>query len=321
MNLQQDINELNRSRRHIIAGFAIAALLGLSFISLFIYKFLGDPAPVDSATDVFSQFARTHLLMIVACFGLMISLIYAGLSYAKFKTIYKEIFVRKPLADNFDNLRYEWANGFSMDTIKSIFPYTTPPKNYNCSEDLIKASYNGVPFEMSDVMVYFSASGNNKYFLGRMMIIDLPDKLTNSVQIFSKTFTKNYNIPFMSDIEMDSVEFNREYLIKAANPHDAFYLLTPHMMEHIQKLSKRFEGIAIHAFGNKIAFALRNGNTNSFDPKKWYKKISYQEEIYNIYNEIEDIKSIISTICSLGSNPDNSQDNLMPGSFRITYRH
>ena len=37
--------------------------------------------------------------------------------------------------------------------------------------------------------------------------------------------------------------------------------------------------------------------------------------------EIEDIKSIISTICSLGSNPDNSQDNLMPGSFRITYRH
>ena len=94
---------------------------------------------------------------------------------------------------------------------------------------------------------------------------------------------------------MNLLEFNREYLIKAANPHDAFYLLTPHMMEHIQKLSKRFEGIAIHAFGNKIAFALRNGNTNSFDPKKWYKKISYQEEIYNVYNEIEDIKSIIST--------------------------
>ncbi len=321
MNLQQSINELNRSRRHIIAGFAVAALLGLSALAFFLFNFLSGPTSVDSAADVYSQFARTRIFMVLIPIGLIICMIYAGLSYVKFKTIYKEILIRKPLADNFDNLQYEWANGFSMDTIKSIFPYTAPPQNYNCSEDLIKASYNGIPFEMSDVMVYFNAAGNNKYFLGRMMIIDLPDKLTNSVQIFSKTFTKNYNIPFMSDIEMDSVEFNREFLSKAGEPHDTFYLLTPHMMEHIQKLSMRFEGIAIHAFGNKIAFALRKGNTNSFDLKKWYKKISYQEELYNVYNEIEDIKSIISTICNLGSNPNNSQGNLMPGSFRISYRH
>ncbi len=323
MKYQENLIALNRLRGRIIAGVAIAILIAAIGLGMFFYKFFSPITPSDLNINPMDEFNRNRAITTVFSIVLMGDLLFAVLYYESFKRLYKEFIVKKPLDESFDNLNYEWANGFSIETIQSFFPYTSHPKDTNYSEDLIQASYKGIPFELSDVMVYFNASGNNKYFMGRMMVIDLPDKLTNSVQIFSKTFTKNYNLPYLPDIEMDSVEFNRNYIVKAANPHDAFYLLTPHMMEHIDKLSKRFEGIAIHAFGNKIAFALRNNNTNSFDPAKWYKKVNYQDELSKVYREIDDIKAIISVINDLGSNSERTapaQDNLTPGGFRITHK-
>lgn len=229
--------------------------------------------------------------------------IYAVVTFIKFKYVYKEVFVRIPLNDNFDNVNYEWAKGFSPDTIQKCFNFVS---QVNRSEDLINASYKDIPFEMSDVMATFKTLGPEKHFRGRMLIIDLPDKILDSVQLFSTKFAKKYNISYTSNIEMDSVEFNREFMIKATDPHDAFYLLTPHMMEHISKMSTRFEGIAMHAFGNKVALALENKNIDSFDPKKWYKKVNYQNEISKVYKEIEDIKMIISNIYDLRSNPNEN---------------
>ena len=245
----------------------------------------------------------------------------------EYKKLYKEIFIERPLIDSFDNLRYDWKRGFSNKTVENFLICRMGNKFY--SEDLVQGASQGISFEMSDVWVRHHSAGRKKtstYFRGKVIVFELPNANLGSVQVFTKNYknrTTNQPTVYLQNVVTGNMEFDKLYAVDATAPQDVQYLLTPHFMEHLCLLTRRFQSVAVHAYGNKMVLALRNDFVDSLDAKSVFKRVSYQKEVAKVNEEINDIRNVCSLIYDLGSTPYISQvraaDPGASGGFVIEY--
>ena len=208
------------------------------------------------------------------------------------KALYKDAFVREPLANNFENVIYQPGRGFSLDSVKSFQLCTTGNRFY--TEDYIRADYQGVNFEVAQVFLgYVDNSGDSSYsktyFDGRMMVFNFPNKLVSSVIIFDRKFK----------VELEAVQFNKDFDVYAPDPHDAFYLLTPPVMERLQALATKYEGIAMNVIGSRVVLAFHEPGKNAFDSNISIGKVDIDLEMKKVQAEIDDIKAFISVLLNL----------------------
>ena len=305
MNFEQGVKEMNRVRHRAILGYG-----------LIIFGFI-------SGGVLMVMFSPVILLLGFAI--MILGAFFAKGTVKEYKNLYKDLFIKRPLTENFDNVHYDWTSGFSEKTVENFQICRMGNRFY--SEDLVQASYQGIPFEMSDVIVKTNSPGQKVdkiHFQGRILVFDLPNKNLNSVQVYSKMFRNKTDLTTavnIQNIEMENVEFNKKFLIRAISPQDAFYLLTPQLMERIMAYSQRFQNIAIHACGNKMVLALNDLSKDSFDADITFKKVSYQEEAAKINKEINDIKAIISIINNMnpGTSETDEAKTLKPGGFLIEH--
>ena len=110
--------------------------------------------------------------------------------------------------------------------------------------DYIKASYRGVGLELCDLMLEeevretttdsdgnsTSDTSNKIVFVGQWLILDFHKELSADLGVF-EGLRKRYD-----QIETENAEFNKRYGISCDSVHDAFYILTPNMMEHIMAM-------------------------------------------------------------------------------------
>lgn len=234
-----------------------------------------------------------------------------------FKLIYKQLFVEEPLRRNFSNVIYHWDKGFTSDAV-SQFGLCCMGNRFH-SEDYICAGYNGVNFELSQVKVqYHTSSGKSShtvtYFDGRMMVVDFPEKMVLSVQIFSDNFAyRGRQLTGLRDekVEMESVNFNKHFDVRAVNPHDAFYLLTPQFMERLELLLKKYHSIAVHVSNGKMFIGMKEPYNDAFDVKRGVKSISYPDEMAKVQGDIDDIKAIISIVKDMQNRPGPVKNDRM----------
>ena len=229
----------------------------------------------------------------------------------KYKAVYKQLFVEDALNRHFSNVFYSWKSGFTKERVKT-FGLNMLGNKYS-SEDYLRATLDGVDFEMSDVTIQDVRSTGKStytvtYFKGRMMVFDFPDKNVNSVQVFTDTY-KYRGKPFGNikpqKVEMEGVAFNKKFDVFSLSPHDAFYLLTPNFMEKLDRLASRYPSIALHISMNKIYIGFNEPTNNAFDTKSMLTNISYDQEVKKIEKDINDIKYIISMIRELHANSGN----------------
>ncbi|MGN0367665.1 MAG: DUF3137 domain-containing protein [Wujia sp.] len=217
----------------------------------------------------------------------------------QFQYVYKETFARSILEEVFENVTCDWNMGFSEPAVERFG--LTQHGNRFSSEDYIKGSYQGVTFEQSDVVVkHVVRSGKQThtyiYFKGRMFSFDLDKTLDGSVVIFSKSFMYPGNCNGMrhEKVDMESQEFNKTFKTKSIYPHDAFYVLTPQMMECIERLQRTYGNVAMRFVGRKLHVAINmsgdafNGNIN--------KPIVYVEEKNKIRQDTNVILDIVKTL-------------------------
>ena len=255
----------------------------------------------------------TKYIYLLAIFGIII-FIY-GIKNLKpyteeYKALYKQIFVEEPLRKNFENVIYSWRGGFNENLVRSFCLCNMG--NRFSSEDYIRASYYGVNFEISDVYVaQHTSTGRSShttiYFKGRMMMFDFPEKLVNSVRIYSKNFRYRAGGFFANrsnKVEMESVSFNNDFDVMTSNDHDAFYLLTPPFMEKMYQLEKKHKSIALHIVGNKVVIGFNEPANNAFDASNMSKELSYPDEMNKIESDINDIKDVINIIRDLNRGND-----------------
>lgn len=239
------------------------------------------------------------LIMVIAIILIILGVKFNTKYSKEFKKIYKEIFVEGTLKENFNNVYYDPTRGFSEMAVRG-FDLNMMGNRFR-SEDYIRASFKGINFETSDVYIaQHTSSGKSShttvYFEGRMIILDFPEKYVNSVRVYSKAFA--YRQGRLSGlvsnkVAMESVDFNKIFDVLTLNDHDAFYLLTPQLMERFQVLQRRYGSIAFHIRGNKLIIAFNEVNNNAFDPKSMWSKIEYEAEKRKVQADIGDIKQIL----------------------------
>jgi len=219
------------------------------------------------------------------------------------KSLYKDAFVREPLARNFEQVVYEPTKGFSLPTVLS-FQLCKQGDIFD-SEDYIRAVHRGVMFEEAQVWLrgnevkVGNSSQPTTFFKGRIMVFNFPSKIVSSVTVYDRNFEHRFlGKKEAKDlkVEMESVGFNNSFDVYSLAPHDAFYLLTPHVMERLQAMAGKVESIAMRVVGNCVILALHEPDNDAFDAKVNIGKVVYEQEIAKVQGDIDDIKMFIDVL-------------------------
>lgn len=181
---------------------------------------------------------------------------------------------------------------------------------YN-SNDLVIAQYKDTSFMQSDVHIeekheYRDSDGNRRttyvtIFKGRWMIFEFNKNFKANVQVCQKGFGNNKVNTWFSEtkfkkVEMESQEFNKNFKVYAQEPIDAFYILTPKIMEKIRNLDERNSGKILLCFVNNKLHVGIYDNNDSFEHSSVFKKINQEASTNSITTDIEKITMFIDEL-------------------------
>lgn len=147
-----------------------------------------------------------------------------------------------------------------------MFPF---PYSRTDGSDHIKAVYKGLSIELSDIELIneeeeTDADGNTErssatFFKGQWLICDFGKELSGEVYISERS--KKDRTIMKSDVTMENEAFAKRFCVKAEIPQEAYYILTPHMMEYIIKMANRSGGTVYMSFlrNGKMHVAVKTG--------------------------------------------------------------
>jgi len=165
------------------------------------------------------------------------------------------------------------------------------------SEDMIEGSFDGVRFRSCDVHQQ-DVRSNGKHttivtvFQGRFYEFDFNKVFKYNLLLLQKGQFR----PFegFNKVKMESIAFNSELKVYAKDEHEAFYILTPHFMEKLIELDRKyFDKITFSFLDNKLYIAVDN-RVDNFDIKAF--TVVNQTFLKTYVEEFEDMKEFITML-------------------------
>ena len=147
-----------------------------------------------------------------------------------------------------------------------VFPFS-----YNCADgsDHIKAVYHGLNIELGDIELINESevtdeegrteTTKNTQFKGQWLTCDFGKELAGEVYISERT--KKTRRSLKSNVTMDNEQFGKRFCVRADDPQEAYYVLTPHMMEYIISIADKSGGTVYMSFlrDGKLHVAVQTG--------------------------------------------------------------
>lgn len=190
----------------------------------------------------------------------------------EYKLMYKTLLVEDIYKQHFEDVSFNFESGYDKEYVANTQLISVG--NRYSSDDYISGIYQGVRFTRSDVhMQNVQRSGKTTttvtYFEGPWMVFDCPKSFTSSTKVAEKEFLNGGHPGWFSgfeEIKTESIKFNELFGVYTTNEHDAFYLLTPHFMEKLIELERKFEGKLTVGFINSQIHVLIYNNENALEP-------------------------------------------------------
>lgn len=301
MGISDSMNELEKLRKTNNVLKVMTFILPAALVVITVFSNLNSYRTNDSneygyetATKAAKTATLIPFLFIVVVAIFLASSHFLKQNKQKFQTIYKETFVVSALSNYFSQVVYHWQSGFSQNQVAN-FGLSRLGNRYS-SEDYLRGEYNGIRFEQSDVKIqYHSSNGKSSstttYFKGRMMAFDFPKNQVIGLQIYSKNFMYSDNRFRLQKVKMESDYFNKHFIVKTVNEHDAYYILTPALMERIQALKEKYRTLIMYFSAGRLCVGIE-GCTDTFDPPMM-RKLSYPEEKERVRRDVQDIIDVI----------------------------
>jgi len=287
------INEVKRKAR--IPGYIGFVCLALVILILALWLIALD----NSAGTVIVP------ILGVLFFVMVIAFIIMAIKQRKYRSLYKDFYVRHSINQVFSDANYNPNKGISFDTIASTKMLNMGDRFE--SSDYVSGKYKNVPFELSDVHIQeVVVISNGKtttttyttIFKGRWMIFDFNKTFKSNIKVAAKNFFGGRSTIFskLQRVKMESEEFNKKFYVFGDNEHDVFYILTPQLMEKIEELSDSIGGRVMLCFINsKLHVALNNGR-DYFEPNSIFSNKSDDDIVGQINNEIRQITMFIDKL-------------------------
>ena len=235
------------------------------------------------------------LLIIIGFFSGGIFIGYCVSQIKEISSEFKKVYVQIELDKVFPGSKFSCHYGFTEDEV--IHSNLLKNQDRYNSEDMIEGSFDGVKFRSSDVhQEDVRRSGKTTtvvtVFRGRVYEFD-----------FNKMFKYNLLLlqrgqfrPFggFTKVNMESIAFNSELKVYAKDDHEAFYILTPHFMEKLMELDRKYnDKITFSFLDNKLYIAVDN-RIDNFDIKAFQE---VNAKFLNSYVEqFEDMKEFITML-------------------------
>ena len=228
----------------------------------------------------------------------------AGLG-KKYREMYKGTLVDRVAREYFSEYRYLPDKGFERSYLKSL-GIMQFGSDYT-SEDTLQGVYNGVEFTRSDVYIADTTTdseGNSSttvYFRGQWLEIKPNKSFNTDLQIIQKGFgfTNRRKSIFTRKqdrrhvLETEDVAFNKSFQCMCQNDAEAFYLLTPQLMQSILKLSEVLPYKMMIAYVDNTLHVLVDTHRDSMEPSS-PKNGNFDRQIADLRQDMEIIVSVIT---------------------------
>lgn len=269
--LQKNARRWNRAASALFA----VAWLGLTAALLAFSLYVSAQEGISLQLELI---AASVTLPLVAAFGLYLLLyfLFVRWHYDRFNRAFKEKYVLQTLqaAGGFESLRYDPSRGFSYQEVWDSCVVATGEQKYFKSEDLLLGSFQGMPFAYCDVVTESlrrrgKRSRVETIFEGQILRFSLPEGSKWSfghLQIFEKELLSNLKgrtAPHKIQVEHEG--FNRRFQVFAADEHNAFYLLTPQMLEQIVQFADAAGCQTALTFVGPYLYVAMNSRRSMFD--------------------------------------------------------
>lgn len=168
------------------------------------------------------------------------------------------------------------------------------------TEDRIEGIYKGVKFLSVDVKSYQQSNSKNSsnvtvFFDGVLLTYDFNKPFDGELRIVEKEAGASGIVPRgLKKIEVESIDFNDNFKLYAADDLVAFYILTPPMIMALVDLRKTIKGaFNIKITGNTIYLAI-NGTKNHLECPTFRR---FQEQDYQkMIAGLTPIKMIVDSL-------------------------
>lgn len=240
--------------------------------------------------------------------GIIITHIISSKPSKKFSLAFKETFVLKSLMAVFTDLNYEPEKGIDESIIRNTQMMDMGDR-YS-SNDYISAKYKNISVEQADVHIEEEQQSTDSdgdttttwvtIFRGRWMIFDYNKNFKANIQVSQKGFGNSRINNWENELKykkvmMEDQLFNNEFRTYAQSEHEAFYVLTPSLMEKIKNLTNTINGKILLCFiDNKLHVGIQN-NKDSFE-HSIFTKINENKVIEEISKDIKLITNFVDEL-------------------------
>ena len=225
-----------------------------------------------------------------------------------YKRAYKAYFIQRQLAKFFTDIQYYHDKGLDKSILKESGLIDTG--NIYKSNDLVRAKYKKTNFIQADVEIIerieeHDKDGNEEVhyvttFEGRYLVFEFPKKFDYKMTVSYYGHGSYYINPKtgrgLSLIETESPNFNKHFLVYAEDGFEAFYILTPDILDKIEKLGEKYKNALSLIFSNNRLYVGLNDGNDTFEPPHPSEPINEKEEEQKIIKDIELITDLVDSL-------------------------
>ncbi|MFI3291177.1 MAG: DUF3137 domain-containing protein [Opitutales bacterium] len=243
----------------------------------FIFVFMG--ILLASVAYMFYDKKESGELVLLSLAGIAISIIgicviltIRANAIKKMKMFFAKRLMADYFSEIFENFDYNPTNRIDNHILRSQM-FLNGRIDEISGSDYISANYKGLELEMSDVSltevkVTIDSKGRrresrHKFFKGLWCVCDLKRTLQTDLWIIEKRgFLNSHH----GTVDTDNEAFNKHFAVYTKTPVEAFYVLTPHMMEYIEAIDKKVDGkIHLRFLPDGKLYIAINSNRDSFE--------------------------------------------------------
>lgn len=242
-------------------------------------------------------FIITTILLIIFAFTIQ--------KYAKaYKSAYKTYFVSQTLGKVFTDVQYDHTAGIQKEVLKNTGMVRLG--NVYSSNDYFTAKYHDVALRQADVDIkerYTDSDGNTHYitiFKGRWMIFEFPKPFSFRLQVIQKHFNAGKKAGKdretgrkLKKISTESITFDKEFTVLAEDDFEAYYILDPAFIDHIEQLAAGQKGRIMLCFKDKELHVAINNGKDAFEAPSPFKTIDETAEFTKIAGEVKTITDYV----------------------------
>ena len=258
----------------------------------------------NGKTSPFNLVPLTGISLILLAISAIVSYFATRKDAKQYKNLYKSYFVARSLNEIFTEVKYDHNMGMPKEILKSTEMIRTG--DIYTSNDYFSAKYHDVTLQQADVHIqeeHTDSDGNTSYvtiFKGRWATFEFPKKFEFRLQVVQKWFGANKKASRNSAtgrtpqrITTESPTFNRKFKVFADDGFEAYYILDPAFIDHVEQLSNNQKGKIMLCFNdNKLHVAIYD-KKDAFEPPRPLKAIDEAKEFSKVKNEIRAVTNFV----------------------------